>query len=748
MSKLFIKIVYLLSFLFFLSIKSFADIIKEIEVNGNERISKQTIILFSKAKINDDINNDDINLFLKNLYQTDFFKEISLKFENNILIINVIEEPIIESVVFKGVKAQKILEPIKNSLTLKDRSSYKENIFFEDKKKMETTLRLMGYYFSKISASIQDLGDNKVNIIYNIDLGQKAKISKITFTGNKIYKDNKLKSIIASEEYKFWKFISGKKYLNEELINLDQKLLKNFYLNKGYYNVKINSSFAKLISNNSFELVFNIEANKKYYFDNVDLKISQDYDPENFKKILNLFKNLKGEPYSINLIDDVVELIDEIVISEQFESVKATVSEQIIDNKINMIFEVKETEKFFVERINIFGNNVTEEKVIRNQLLIDEGDPYNEILKTKSLNNIKSLNFFKSVKSEVIPSTKENNKILNISVEEKPTGEISAGAGVGTNGSTVMFAVRENNFLGKGISLDSQLKISEEDIKGNFTVSNPNFRNSDKSILFNLQTLETDRMSTSGYKTNKSGFTIGTEFEYYDDLNIGVGSSNYYEKISTDSTASDRQQKQKGHYWDSFINLNLTHDKRNQKFQTSRGYLSRYNLNLPIISDTNSFINEFRYRYFTELYNENISSLGITLGSAFSLDDSDIKLSERLFIPSTKLRGFESGKVGPKDGNDFVGGNYLATINFSSTIPQILPNSQDTDFSFFIDVANVWGVDYDSSLNDGNKIRSSVGLGLDWFTPIGPISFTYAQPITKDSNDIVQEFSFNLGTSF
>ena len=747
MHKFFLSKVYIIFILLLTFTKSSADIIKEIKVNGNERISEKSIILFSKAKLNEDVNQDDLNFFLKNLYETNFFKDISLKFENNILFINIIEEPIIQNVKLEGIKANKIIDPIKNSLQLKDRSSFKENIFYQDQKNIETTLRSMGYYFSKISASIEDLGDNKVNIIYDIDLGNKAKISRITFTGNKIFKDNKLRSIIASEEYKFWKFISGKKYLNEELINLDKKLLRNFYLNRGFYNVKVKSSFAKLISNNEFELIFNIDANKKYFFNNLDLKLSQDYDTENFRKIFDLFENLKGASYSINLIDDVVELIDEIVISEQFESVKATVTEQIVDNKINMIFEVKETEKFFLERINIFGNNVTEEKVIRNQLLIDEGDPYNEILKTKSVNNIKSLNFFKSVKSEVIQS-ENNNKILNISVQEKPTGEISAGAGVGTDGSTIMFAVKENNFLGKGISLNTQLKLSEEDIKGNFTVSNPNFKNSDKSIFFNLQTLETDRMSTSGYRTNKSGFKVGTEFEYYDDLNFGIGSSNYYEKISTDSTASARQQKQKGHYWDSFISLNFTHDKRNQKFQTSKGYLSTYNIDLPIISDTNSLVNEFRYRYFTELYNENVSSLGITLGSAFSVDDSDIKLSERLFIPSNKLRGFESGKVGPKDGNDFVGGNYLATINFSSTLPQILPNSQDTDFSFFIDVANVWGVDYDSSLNDNSKIRSSVGLGLDWFTPIGPISFTYAQPISKNSNDVVQEFSFNLGTSF
>ena len=172
-----------------------------------------------------------------------------------------------------------------------------------------------------------------------------------------------------------------------------------------------------------------------------------------------------------------------------------------------MIFEVKETEKVFVERINIFGNNVTEEKVIRNQLLVDEGDPYNEILKTKSINNIRSLNFFKTVKSDIVQS-ENNNKIINITVEEKPTGEIVAGAGVGTEGSTIMFGIKENNFLGKGISLDSQLKLSEEDIKGNFTVLNPNFNNSDKSLYLNVQTLETDRMSTSGYKTNKSGLNL------------------------------------------------------------------------------------------------------------------------------------------------------------------------------------------------------------------------------------------------
>ncbi len=747
MSKFIPKIILILALLICSILNGSAEIIKEIKVTGNQRISSQSIILFSKAKINNDVNEQDLNFYLKNLYDTDFFKNISIKLENNILSIKVNEEPIIQSVIFKGIKAQKILEPIKKITKLKDRSSYKENIFLDDKKNIQNQLRLLGYYFADITGSIEDLGDNKINLIYEIDVGEKARISKITFSGNKIYKDKKLRNLIISEEYKFWKFISGKKFLNEDIIKLDKNLLKNFYLNNGYYDIKINTSFAKLISKNSFELIFNIDANKKYFFNNIDLKISKDYSEDNFEKIYSLFDKLKGEPYSINSIDNIMELIDEVVISEQFESINATVSEQIDNNKINMVFEVTELEKYLVERINIFGNNVTDEKVIRNQLLIDEGDPYNEILKTKSINRIKSLNFFRNVESEVL-SNDDTNKIINIKVEEKPTGEITAGAGVGTEGSTIMFGVNENNFLGKGIAVNSNLKLSEEDIKGNFTISNPNFNNSEKSVFFNVQTLETDRMSTSGYKTNKSGFRVGTDFEYYDDLYFGVGTSNYYEKISTDSTASARQQKQKGHYWDSFLNLNFTQDKRNQKFQTSKGHLSRYDVDIPLISDTNSFINRFSYKYFSELYNENVSSVGLTLSSAFSLDDSDVKLSERLFIPSNRLRGFEGGKVGPKDGNDFVGGNYLATLNLTSSLPQILPNSQETDFSLFLDVANIWGVDYDSSINDGGKVRSSIGIGLDWFTVIGPISFSYAHPLSKDTNDVTQEFSFNLGTTF
>ena len=748
MFKFYSKILKIIIFFLFLSNKSFAQNFIDIEVSGNERITAETIIIFSEANKNTDINEDNLNKILKNLFDTNFFSDVSLEIKDKILLINVVEQPLIQSVNINGIKAKRIIKSIKDVITLKDRSSYNSILLKQDIEKVLETLQNQGYYFSKVNTNITELDENKININYDIDLGKKSKIKKITFTGNKIFKDRKLRGLIISEEYKFWKFISGRKYLNAEVIKFDENLLKNFYLNQGYFDIQINSSFAKLLSENEFELVFNIQANEKHFFDNLDIKMSDDYDRENFVKIFNLFENLKGEPYSINAIDKILERIDEIIISEQFESIKSKVNQIVKGDKINLLFEIEETEKFFVERINIFGNNITDEKVIRNQLEIDEGDPFNEILQKKSINNLKSLNYFKTVNSEIVNSENNIDKIINITVEEKPTGEIMAGAGVGTSGSTMVFGVKENNFLGRGIGLNTQLKLSEEDIKGTFSVTNKNFRNSDKDVYFTLDATEIDKLTDSGYKTNKSGFKIGTKFEYFDDLKLGLGTSNYYEKISTNSSASTRQQQQKGHYWDSFLNLDVIQDKRNQRFQTTRGYISRYNVDLPVLSDTNSFINQYSYKYFTELYDENISSIGFTLGAAFSLDDNDIKLSERLFIPSGRLRGFETGKVGPKDGNDFIGGNYMATLNFNTTIPQLLPNSQNIDTVIFLDVANLWGVDYDSSIDGESIVKSSIGLGLDWFTPIGPLSFSLAQPITKDTKDITETFRFNIGTSF
>ena len=740
-----IILVFLINLFFYSQV--FSETINEIKISGNERVPGETIKIFSKVSIDDNLNQSDLNEIVKNLYETNYFELIDVKFEKNILNINVKENPIIYNLLINGVKSKSLIGEIKNLLELKERMPFLKPLIDKENQKLNLFLRKKGYFFSNVKIFKEELNDNRVDIIIDIDLGKKSKIKKISFVGDKKFKNNKLLSIIVSEEFKIWKFISNKKFLNEEIINLDKRLLRAFYLNKGYYNVKINSSFAKLIDENEFELIFNIKSGNKTYFDQFKLDLPIDYDEKNFSKIYEKFNQFKGTPYSVNKIESILDEIDNIVLLEQFESINATVEEKLNNDKLNLVFKIFEDEKIFIDRINIYGNDITAESVIRNQLLIDEGDPYNKILETKSINNIKGLNFFRDVKSDIVDSEDKKSKIINIIVEEKPTGELMAGAGFGTSGSSVAFGVKENNFLGKGISLDANVNVGEDSIKGKFILNNPNYKNTDQSLNFELLAIETNRLKTSGYKTNQTGFSVGTRFEYYDDLYLNLGNSLIYEKLETDSTASAKQKQQEGDYIDNIIKIKFDYDKRNQKFQTSDGFRTTYGLGLPIVSESYTLKNSFNHKYYTELFEDNVSYISFTLKTVNSIKSDDVKLSERLYIPSSILRGFEYGKVGPKDGKDYIGGNFLSSINLNSTLPQILPNYQNTDFVVFMDIANVWGVDYDSSLDD-DEIRSSIGIGIDWFTPVGPLTFSLAQPISKGSNDKTESFRFNLGTTF
>ena len=742
---IFFKTFLLIMFLFLNH--AFSNSLNKIEIIGNDRISDETIKLFINVDIKDEINDDKLNKILKDLYSTDFFKDINLNFDNQILFIKVVENPIIENIFYNGIKSNRILDIIKENTSVKARSSYKESVLKKEKLKIEKILKNLGYYNSDLDISIEESNNNLVNIIYNIDLGKKSKIKRITFIGNKIFKDKKLRRVITSTEYKFWKFISGRKYLNQNSVSFDERLLNNFYKNNGFYNAKINSSFAKLVDENTFELIFNIESGPKFFFGNLELNLPSDFDEKNFVPIIKLFKKIKGKPYSINTIDKILEEIDAITTLEQYKFIKANVTENIDQNLLNLEFNVEEGEKFYVDKINILGNTVTSENVIRNQFIVDEGDPFSEILVKKSINNIKSLNFFRSVSSKIENNDNNKTRTINIIVEEKPTGEIYAQAGTGTSGSSVGFGIKENNFLGNGIGLDTNFELSSDSFKGKFSVTNPYFNNSDKSLYVSAEATENDNYQTFGYKTNRKGVSIGTNFEYLNDFYLGINNSNFYEVIETNSTASTQQQAQEGNYWDSFIKLNMDYDKRNQKFQTSSGFKSFYSLDLPIISDTNTIKNYYNYSHYFDFFEKNFSSISFHLQTANSLNNKNIKLSERVVLPSSRLRGFEAGRVGPKDGDDFIGGNYAYSINFTSNVPNVLEESQNLDFLIFADAADIWGVDYNSSIK-GDGIRSSIGVALDWTSPVGPMNFSLAYPITKNTGDKTESFRFNLGTSF
>ena len=736
-----------LIFYFLLVFNAVSEMINKIEINGNKRISDKTIILFGDLKENQEYDALKINKILKNLYKTDFFDDVSIKFTNNILQIDVVENPIIQTIDIKGVKNKGILKTLKSNLILKEKNSFIETKAKNDEKILKNILKLNGYYFSEIVTKIKKNNNNTVDITYDINLNKKAYISKIKFIGDKKIKDRKLKRTIASEENKFWKFISNKKFLDQNRIKLDEKLLTNYYKNNGYYAVKVNSTSAIVLDTNDFELVYNIDAGNIHKFNKLNLNLPDEFNKANFEKIFKILENLKDETYSLNKINKILDEIDKIALSKQYEFINATYSEKIIENnKINLTIKLKEGEKLYVEKINIYGNYVTNENVIRNAILTDEGDPYNEILFKKSINNIKSKNLFLNVKSNLRDGKDAKSKIIDIQVEEKPTGEISAGAGTGTDGNVISFSVLENNYLGQGTKLRANLSLSDDSTSGTFTLIKPEYKNSDKSLITTIENSDNDFMDKFGYQTVKTGFSFGTNFEQFEDIFFSPEISTYYESLETSSIASASKKKQEGEYFDTTFSYGLSLNKLNQNFQPTDGYKSKFSQSLPLIADDRSLLNSYEYSKYKKFGEESVLSF-IFFAQAVNSFDGDVRVSKRVFLPSRKLRGFVSGKVGPKDGNDYIGGNYGSAINVAATLPKLFEDLQNVDFSLFLDTANVFGVDYDSSL-DSNKIRSSTGLSIDWFTPIGPLSISFATPISKADGDETETFRFRLGTTF
>ena len=744
------RITYIILIFLFYSNILVADILKSIIVKGNNRINVETIKVFSNLEIGDEINSINLNNVLKELYKTNFFKDVSIDVDNSNITISVIENPIIQEVIINGVKKKSLNESLYDLLELKNKNSYTDYLVRKDLQKLKNVLRLSGYYLSEVKVLVENNDNNTINLIYEISLGDKALIKNIKFIGDKKIKDRQLRSIIVSEENKFWKFLSRTKYLDENRISLDERLLKNFYKNEGYYAVKIQSSSAKFLDGKNFDLIYNINAGEKFIFNDLKITLPKDYNVENFSKINDVLLELKNTTYSLNKISKILKEIDSLALKQQYEFINAKVEENIVeDNKLNFNFIIGETDKFYVEKINIIGNNITRENVIRNSLLVDEGDAFNEILHTKTLNTLRSKNIFANVKSEIIPGSDPNLKVIEIEVEEKATGEISAGAGIGTTSSTVGFGIKENNYLGKGVQLNTKFQYSKDTAKGIFSINNPNFRNSNNSLFTRFESQATDKLEDAGFKTDVTGLSFGTSYEKYTDFYVYPSLNFNYESLTTNSSASAIRKKQDGNYFDGTIDYRLIYDKRNRSYQPTDGFKSNFLQSLPIISNQYELLNTYEFVKYVSFLNNAVGTFSFNARAINALGGTEVRASKRLRIPGNLLRGFEPGKVGPKSGKDYLGGNYITALNFNSTLPFLLPNYEATDFKFFVDSATIWGVDYDdTTVKEAKGFRSSFGFGVDWFTPIGPLNFSIAQPITKKSTDKTETFRFNIGTTF
>ena len=743
--KLFLKIILIF---FTLSVFLKAEPVNKIVINGNKRVSDETIKVYSGIQEGkSDFSRKDLDNILKNIYETNFFKNVNVEIKDKILFIELQEYPVINQLVLIGEKTNKIKDQIKKIIKLKEKGSFIQNDLNEDLNTIKSLYASIGYNFSEIKAKIRKIDENNLDLIFEIDRGDVTKIFKISFFGDKKIKEKRLRDIIASEEDKFWKFITRNTRFSENLINLDKRLLINYYKSIGYYDVQVTSSSAEVLNTKKVNINYTINAGKRFTINKITTNVDNVFDKKLFFPLEKTYNKYIGDYYSPFKIKKILDEIDDLIEKNNLQFVEHQVQENVEDDKIFLSFNIIEGEKVLIERINILGNNITNENVVRSELLVDEGDPLTDITLNKSIAKIKSRNIFKTVVSEVKNGSKDNLKIIDIRVEEKPTGEISAGAGFGTNGGSFAINVSENNWLGEGKRVNFSIEVSEDTLKGEINYQNPNYDLLGNSINYNLTNVTNDKPD-QGYENKLFSTGISTSFEQFKNIYTNLGLDLSYDDLRTTNNASSALKKQSGEFTELAGKYGFSYDQRDRTFMPTDGSIIGFSQNFPILADKpfigNTFFSSTYYSF-----NENVTGAAKLYISAINgLNDENVRLSKRKTLSSSRLRGFEKGKVGPVDSNDHVGGNYATAFNLEANLPNFLPESTNTDISFFLDAGNVWGVDYDDSIDDSNQIRSSTGLAASWLSPLGPMTFIFASNISKASTDKTEFFNFNLGTSF
>ena len=724
-----------------------AEVATKVEVYGNDRISKETIFVYGDVTLNSDYSSIRINDVLKNLYSTGFFEKINVVLKNNILKITVKEYPAVNSITIHGEKAKKIREGIIERLYTKLNGSYVKNNLIRDIDLIKNIYSALGYNFAEVTSKIQKVSDSRVNINYYVQRGNKTKISKIIFLGDKKIKDRRLRDVIASEEDKPWKFLSRNTSLNNANIELDKRLLTNYYKSVGYYDVQIISSSAEIKKNDTTNLTYNINAGQRYKIIRFTTVTDEVLDKKIFLPLQKVYKKEIGKYYSPFAVKKILDKVDNIINLNDLQFIEHSVNEIVDDNGIEIKINIFEGEKKLVERINVVGNTITNEHVIRSEFLLDEGDPYNRLKLDKTVAKLKSRNIFGLVTESVKSGSSDNLKIIDIEVEEKPTGEISAGAGLGTSGGSIEFSISENNWLGEGITVSTFFAASTDSVKGGLNLIQPNWNNTGNMVKYNISTA-TNETSSTGYKNTISKASIGTKFEQYQDIYVGTALTVSQDDLTVGAASSTKMKKQEGSFTELSFDYSVGTDKRDRTFMPRSGYISSFAQNLPVYSERPYVGNAISLSKYHSFGPDIIGAVKFYTRAVNGLDDKDVSLSKRVRLSDNRLRGFRKGKVGPVDGAEYIGGNYAAAFNFETNLPNLLPESTKTEVGLFLDVGNIWGVDYNSDLNDGGKIRSSTGLAASWLSPLGPMSFVFSKNIAKTETDQSEGFAFKLGTSF
>ena len=748
---LLIKFLLILTILAKLSL-SYADQlrIEKVKINGAKRLSESFILNFLPEYPNTNFNNEVLNKFTKDMYNTGMFDKVSVKVDNYILLINVVEYPIINEISFTG---NDLLdnETLSNLISINSRDIFNKNNLSDAIKTIKVEYQKIGRYLAQVNVKKIEIGEGRVNINFEIDEGALLVVKNINFIGNKNFSDSELKSKISTKEDAWYKIFGSNKFIPERL-DYDKEKLREFYNQRGYLDFTVKVARGDLLPNFSgFNINFIISEGQRFSIDKIKINTSLIDDNKNLLKELYI---QKGDIFDSRALDESTKFLIKHFESSGFSFVKVLPSIKKRKNLIDISYNISEGSKKFINKIIILGNTRTNDSVIRRELSFLEGDPFNKNKLDLSINSLKRLGFFETVNYRLEDTNVSQAIDVIIEVKEMNTGSVSFGVGYSSlDNTTLTFGLREKNFLGEGKNVRFETSLSDQKSSYNIGVTEPYFLERHLSLSSNIFDEEIENKK-GDVKTNRSGVNFGIGFKINDiSQAIKYNLSTSETTTSSSSTAASETGEEGKEITTSSVTYGLFQDTRDNYFNPTSGYRWGFDNTIAGIGgDAKFYKTEIKAKtYYPIEYGDYVLGFKTGLGLITAIEDN-ITSSNRFFLGGKTLRGFDKAGVGPRDtgNNQAIGGNNYYNVSFELKSDKFMPDDTGLEWFVFSDIGSIWGTDYKSGVrgyNDKNP-RITNGFGLSMITPVGPLQMIWGFPLQSETYDIEENFQFSIGTSF
>ena len=751
------KILSLLFFIFIFSInfvyaQNSNDIISDIKIEGNQRVELDTIYSYLKVSKGENFDIDKLNNSLKNLYSTGFFSDVNIMRDNSIVIIKVVENPIINRVVFEG-NNEIDNDVLASEVSLKSRNLFTRTKIQEDVQRILSLYRNEGSLSTTVKPNIISLDQNRVDIVFEINEGENTVINSITFNGNKNFSDRRLRDTIITRQTRWYSILSSNDKYDPQQIQVDENLLRKFYKDNGYADVSIEPAVAQLDrEKDGFNIIFSIDEGKKYVYG--DIEVSSNISEIDLDIIKIGLKIEEGDVYSAGKIENTVKIINKLVIEQGFPFTETFPEVDRVENTNNLsvLFRINQADKKYVDRIIIRGNERTLDKVIRRNIRLAEGDAYVSCLLARSKTLITNLGFFAKVDLTENSTAKQGTTDIIVDVQETSTGELSFGGGYSSQvGGLLNIGVSERNFMGKGQRISLVSKFSEREADYTFSFSEPYFLNRDLYASTNLYNNKIDYKESS-YELSRQGFNLSGNFTLDEFIRQSLRYSLEVRELTPRSGASASIISEKGETVLSELSTSINIDTTDNRNMPTEGYSLAIASSFAGLGGDKEFLRINNNANYYKSFNEEsiILNVGYDAGVIIGLDQ-DILISDRYFLGGNSFRGFDQSGLGPRDSNnsDSLGGNLFYTGSIKASFGIGLPPELGVKGNWFATAGSLTGIDKSTvSYNDDASIRLSSGVGISWNSPIGPVSVIFSQAILKEDYDVTESVSFGIGQKF